>query len=144
MPARPSSCQSPTAVLLTVNVPRCCSRTLAQRSALDTGHSRAKTVNAPSRFTPVLTTTRRWRILMKRTTRAVLAAAAAGSLLLGAAGCSGSDDNTDATKPGGKVELTFWSWVPGIDKVVDQWNSAHPDVHVTVSKQAQGDEEVTK
>jgi multiple sugar transport system substrate-binding protein len=34
--------------------------------------------------------------------------------------------------------------VPGIDKVVAQWNSGHPDIHVTVSKQAQGDDEVTK
>src|SRR5215467_6735730 len=54
---------------------------------------------------------------------------------------SGSSGNNTATQ---KVALTFWSWVPGIDKVVDMWNTSHPNIHVTVSKQAQGDEEVTK
>jgi multiple sugar transport system substrate-binding protein len=78
---------------------------------------------------------------MKPKLRALLLAATAGTLLLSSACSSGGDDATDA---GGKVELTFWSWVPGIDKVVAQWNTAHPDIHVTVSKQAQGDEEVTK
>ncbi|GIG63525.1 sugar ABC transporter substrate-binding protein [Longispora fulva] len=33
---------------------------------------------------------------------------------------------------GGKVELTFWNWVPGMDKVVDKWNAGHPDIHVTI------------
>ncbi|MFG2044216.1 ABC transporter substrate-binding protein [Dactylosporangium sp. NPDC048998] len=79
---------------------------------------------------------------MKRTMRALLVAATTGSLLLSAACSSGTDDASSSS--GGKVELTFWSWVPGIDKVVAQWNAAHPDIHVTVSKQAQGDEEVTK
>ncbi|MEV0127343.1 extracellular solute-binding protein [Dactylosporangium sp. NPDC050688] len=78
---------------------------------------------------------------MKPKIRALLLAATAGTLLLSSACSSGGDDATEA---GGKVELTFWSWVPGIDKVVAQWNAAHPDIHVTVSKQAQGDEEVTK
>ncbi|TDV57208.1 ABC transporter substrate-binding protein [Actinophytocola oryzae] len=54
-------------------------------------------------------------------------------------GCSsgGSDD-------GGKVELTFWTWATDIEKVVDRWNATHPDIHVTVSRQSQGDELVTK
>jgi len=80
---------------------------------------------------------------MKTTLRtSLLAAATAGALLL-AAGC-GDDSGSGDNKTGGKVELTFWSWVPGLDKVVEQWNTAHPDIHVTVSKQAQGDEEITK
>ncbi|WP_433040938.1 ABC transporter substrate-binding protein [Dactylosporangium sp. CS-033363] len=73
--------------------------------------------------------------------RVLLAAAAAGALLITAA-CSSGDDGGDTTS--GKVELTFWSWVPGIDKVVAQWNAANPDIQVSVSKQAQGDEAVTK
>lgn len=44
----------------------------------------------------------------------------------------------------GRIELTFWSWATNIEKVVDKWNDSHPDVHVTVSRQSQGDELVTK
>ena len=29
-----------------------------------------------------------------------------------------------------KVKLTFWSWVPNMDKVVAIWNKAHPDIQV--------------
>jgi multiple sugar transport system substrate-binding protein len=59
------------------------------------------------------------------------------------AACS-SGGGDKSTSSGGKVELSFWSWVPNLDKVVDLWNSSHPDIHVTASKQAQGDEQVTK
>jgi multiple sugar transport system substrate-binding protein len=68
--------------------------------------------------------------------------AVALSACLVAAGCSsGTKSSSDADQ---KVNLTFWSWVPNIDKVVALWNAAHPDIHVDVSKQAQGDDEVTK
>ena len=43
-----------------------------------------------------------------------------------------------------QVNLTYWSWAPNMDKVVDIWNAAHPDIHVTVTKQAAGDDMVTK
>ncbi|GAA1805333.1 extracellular solute-binding protein [Luedemannella flava] len=72
----------------------------------------------------------------------------AAVLLLGvslfAAACNSGGDNGGGTKTDEKVELTFWTWVPNIDKVVEKWNSTHPNIHVTASKQAQGDEEVTK
>ena len=61
--------------------------------------------------------------------------------------CSGSDDKgsaTSTTKPGEKVELTYWTWAPNMDKVVEGWNTAHPDIHVTVNKQDGGDPAVTK
>src|SRR5690242_4911942 len=77
---------------------------------------------------------------MRSNVRALLLATTAGILVLAAACTSGGSGTTTSEN----VELTFWSWVPGIDKVVDSWNTAHPDIHVTVSKQAQGDEEVTK
>jgi multiple sugar transport system substrate-binding protein len=67
-------------------------------------------------------------------------ALAVGTVLVASA-CSSGSGKTTADQ---NVALTFWSWVPGIDTVVAQWNSAHPNIHVTVSKQAQGDEEVTK
>ena len=79
---------------------------------------------------------------MKLKFRAILVAVTAGTLLLSAAACGSDSKGSDTGSK--KVELTFWSWVPGIDKVVDGWNTAHPDIHVTVSKQAQGDEEVVK
>src|SRR6266508_6414252 len=56
--------------------------------------------------------------------------------LTGPGGCglgSGAKDSGPAAAgrtPGEKIELTFWSWVPGVDKAVDLWNSEHPDVKV--------------
>jgi multiple sugar transport system substrate-binding protein len=63
--------------------------------------------------------------------------------------CSGSDDDKGSgsgatTKAGEKVELTYWTWAPNMDKVVEGWNTAHPDIHVTVNKQDGGDPAVTK
>jgi multiple sugar transport system substrate-binding protein len=68
--------------------------------------------------------------------------AAAAALTLGAAlvGCT---DDGDGSGPGGPVELTFWSWVPNIETVVEVWNAANPDVQVTVSEQGAGDDLVT-
>ncbi|WP_203817913.1 ABC transporter substrate-binding protein [Paractinoplanes ferrugineus] len=78
---------------------------------------------------------------MKKTFAGVLATA----LLMTGAACSSSDDSDGGTpKPGEKVELTYWTWAPNMDKVVDGWNTAHPDIHVTVNKQDGGDPAVTK
>jgi multiple sugar transport system substrate-binding protein len=46
-----------------------------------------------------------------------------GSGTAGAASCAPSS---------GPVTLTFTSWVPDIQKVVDIWNKANPDIQVTV------------
>ncbi|AGL20008.1 ABC transporter substrate-binding protein [Actinoplanes sp. N902-109] len=75
--------------------------------------------------------------------RKTIAGVIAASLLLFASGCGGSDDSGDQDA-GGKVELTYWSWTPNMDKVVATWNSAHPDIHVTVNKQDGGDPAVAK
>jgi multiple sugar transport system substrate-binding protein len=64
--------------------------------------------------------------------------------LTAACGSGSGDDKSAGQTPQGKVELTFWSWAPDIDKVVEKWNSTHPNIHVTVSKQAQGDDLLTK
>ncbi|MFC7328425.1 ABC transporter substrate-binding protein [Marinactinospora rubrisoli] len=44
----------------------------------------------------------------------------------------------------GVVELTFWAWAPNMERIVDEWNADRPDVQVTVSNLAQGDNLVTK
>src|SRR5262245_48217988 len=76
--------------------------------------------------------------------RSVGRAFALVSVALLRAACSSGGGGGTSTSSGGKVELTFWSWVPNLDQVVAKWNTAHPDVHVTVSNQAQGDALVTK
>ncbi len=71
--------------------------------------------------------------------RTVAACAAAVLTAVAATGCGSSDDSGD-----GPVELTYWAWAPGLDKVVELWNEAHPDIQVTVKEQASGDDLVTK
>ena len=46
----------------------------------------------------------------------------------------GGGDEPKGRKKGEKITLTFWSWVPGIDKPVDLWNSKNPEVQVKVEK----------
>ncbi|WP_431044737.1 ABC transporter substrate-binding protein [Streptomyces sp. P1-3] len=69
--------------------------------------------------------------------RTLLGGAAAAAAGLALAGC-GSDDDGDGEpkgrKKGEKATLTFWSWVPGIDKPVDLWNSQNPDVQIKLEK----------
>ena len=63
------------------------------------------------------------------------------------AGCSSSSSSSASTTGGSgatAADLTFWSWVPNMDKIVDVWNSSHPGIHVTFSKQAGGDAEAQK
>ena len=72
-----------------------------------------------------------------------LAGALAAVLLLSTA-CSGDDKSDSDAGGGGKVDLTYWSWAPNMDKVVAGWNSTHPDIQVTVNKQDGGDAAVTK
>jgi multiple sugar transport system substrate-binding protein len=73
-----------------------------------------------------------------------IAALILGTALLAACSSGGDKSASTATTSQGKVNLTFWTWVPEIDKVVAKWNQAHPDIHVRVSTQAQGDALVTK
>ncbi|SDC66124.1 carbohydrate ABC transporter substrate-binding protein, CUT1 family [Sanguibacter gelidistatuariae] len=86
---------------------------------------------------------------MRLTTGFKAAAALAAAALL-VTGCSSSDDagtGTDGSTgkaSGEKVELTFWTWAPNMDKVVALWNAENPDIQVTVNKQDGGDPAVTK
>ncbi|MEU8104666.1 extracellular solute-binding protein [Nonomuraea muscovyensis] len=75
-----------------------------------------------------------------------LAAAALAAALV--TGCSGGAQDTaapaDTTAPAENVRLTFWNWVPGMDKVVAVWNKANPSIQVVSSTQAGGDDAATK
>src|ERR1700733_4812154 len=88
--------------------------------------------------------------------RRVRATAIAGVTLaaLVAAGCS-SGGSSSTTPPSGssssssaasgqKATLTFWTWVPNMDKIVATWNQAHPDIQVQVQTQSAGDPYLTK
>jgi len=74
------------------------------------------------------------------------AAVVATTVALMVTACSGggSDPAGGSAEAAGPVDLTFWAWAPNIDKVVDIWNAAHPDIQVTVNKQDGGDPAVTK
>ncbi|WP_436529775.1 ABC transporter substrate-binding protein [Actinoplanes sp. HUAS TT8] len=75
----------------------------------------------------------------------VLATLTAATLFMTACSSS-SDDKTDSgsTTSNEKVALNYWSWAPNMDKVVEGWNSTHPNIQVTVNKQDGGDPAVTK
>jgi multiple sugar transport system substrate-binding protein len=92
-----------------------------------------------------------------RTVTVTGAVAGAALAALVAAGCSSSSSSTpaaggsssasstsSAASSSGKVTLTFWTWVPNMDKIVATWNQAHPDIQVQVQSQAGGDAELTK
>ncbi|MFJ2033612.1 ABC transporter substrate-binding protein [Streptosporangium sp. NPDC087985] len=83
-----------------------------------------------------------------RTNRLAVAAATVLAATL-AAGCSGGSPAPAApaaqsAAPAEQVKLTFWTWAPGMDKIAAVWNQAHPDIQVTVSKQAGGDDAAAK
>jgi len=62
---------------------------------------------------------------MKSTFVPLLAVVTAAALLSTACG-SGGPTSDGGEKPGEKVELTYWSWAPNMDKVVEGWNAATP------------------
>jgi multiple sugar transport system substrate-binding protein len=71
--------------------------------------------------------------VLQRSRRALLTGLV---LAVALAGCGSGSDTSDDTgtsggrKPGEKIEMTFWSWVPGVDKAVALWNSKNPEVQV--------------
>lgn len=72
------------------------------------------------------------------------AAALLAATALTLAGCSGSGDNAKAPAESGPVKLSYWGWAPNMDKVVDVWNKAHPDITVNYVKVDSGDPSITK
>ncbi|MET9827874.1 extracellular solute-binding protein [Streptomyces sp. NPDC006385] len=84
--------------------------------------------------------TKRRRLLFKSAATCVAVALGATAL----AACGSEDASED---PSGPVALTYWTWTPGMDKVVDLWNKGpgkKDQITVTVKKQASGDTLVTK
>jgi multiple sugar transport system substrate-binding protein len=65
----------------------------------------------------------------RRKLLAVCAAALAMTTMAGTAAC-GTDTPAG---PAEKVTLTFWSWVPKIDKAVALWNSKNPNIQVQLN-----------
>ncbi|KZM37104.1 ABC transporter substrate-binding protein [Oerskovia enterophila] len=80
---------------------------------------------------------------MRLSTGTKAAAIIASAALLMTA-CSSGSGGSDAPAADGPVELTFWTWAPNVDKVVETWNAANPDIQVTVNKQDGGDPAITK
>jgi hypothetical protein len=67
---------------------------------------------------------------VRRTARAIAAGFVVAALAL--AGCAPADT------AGGPVTLEFLAWGSNIDKRIEVWNQAHPDVQVTISAPACG------
>jgi len=74
-------------------------------------------------------------MLTKKRAVAVALLTAATVVLTGCATSGSSDTTTDAgaCEPStGKVDLTFTTWIPGMEDAVAVWNKANPDIQVKV------------
>lgn len=77
-------------------------------------------------------------------TRKWAAALLAGALFIATlAACSNSGTTGTSAAPAcapatGKVTLSFWSWVPGMQQVVDLWNGSHPNIQVKLTETPTG------
>src|SRR5437016_40231 len=70
--------------------------------------------------------------------------AAALVLMTPLAACGGSSSSGSSTTSSGPVNLTYWSWIGGMDKQVALFNQAHPNIHVTVQNVGSGPVEYDK
>lgn len=72
---------------------------------------------------------------MNRFIRRGVVGALTAILAVSVAGCGAGDEEDTAQQSGcepadGPVTLEYYSWVPGIDKVIDIWNAKNPDIQV--------------
>jgi multiple sugar transport system substrate-binding protein len=74
---------------------------------------------------------------VRRRNRCLLAIATAAAGLALAA-CSSGGSSASTSTGSGKVTLTFWTWVPGISQSVNEWNKAHPGIHVNLDETTSG------
>src|SRR6266699_4831813 len=70
--------------------------------------------------------------------------AAALVLMAPLAACGGGSSSGGSTTSSGPVNLTYWSWIGGMDKQVALFNQAHPNIHVTVQNVGAGTVEYNK
>jgi multiple sugar transport system substrate-binding protein len=104
-----------------------------------TAHGLSATTGSPKR------SRRRGRSRWHGRTIAIAAAAVAAVLAAGCSSAGGTSSSESSSAPSQqKVTLSFWTWVPNMDKIVAIWNKAHPDIQVQVQTQAGGDAELTK
>jgi len=70
----------------------------------------------------------------------VLAACGGGGDEGGGGGGGGGEEQASACPPsgGGRANLTFWSWVPGVDEAVEVWNRDNPNIQVRVRETPAG------
>ncbi|GHI09814.1 sugar ABC transporter substrate-binding protein [Streptomyces cellostaticus] len=69
------------------------------------------------------------------------------AVVLGATALTACGSGDDSKAESGPVSLTYWTWTPGMDKVVDLWNKGpgkKDKITVTAKKQAGGDTLITK
>jgi multiple sugar transport system substrate-binding protein len=71
-------------------------------------------------------------------------AALTAAALFTTTACSSDTGTENQSDPTEKVELTYWTWAPNMDKVTAAWNAKNPNIQVTVNKQDGGDPAVTK
>ncbi|QNP68793.1 extracellular solute-binding protein [Streptomyces roseirectus] len=79
--------------------------------------------------------------------RRLVATAIAVTLGATALAACGSSDGDGGSESSGPVSLTYWTWTPGMDKVVKLWNDGPgkaDQIKVTAQKQASGDDLVAK
>jgi multiple sugar transport system substrate-binding protein len=81
----------------------------------------------------------RWVPLVIAPVLLATACSSSGDSTGGSTGAAGQSGSAAACEPtGGQVNLEFWTWVPGMDKVVAKWNAANPDIQVTVKNTPAG------
>ena len=108
-------------------------------TACSSGSSTASSPSTTSAAAaPAATTSAAAAAAATSATAAASATSAAPAATAAATSAPSTAAATSAAPNTAKTQLTFWSWVPNIAKVVALWNSSHPDIHVTVNTQAQG------
>ncbi|MCM2428481.1 ABC transporter substrate-binding protein [Streptomyces sp. RKAG337] len=86
--------------------------------------------------------------------RSLLTAATAAVLALGLTACGGSGTGTGGSSQadpaavrealGKPADITFWTWVPNIDKTVALFEKKYPKIHVKVVNVGQSEAQYTK
>jgi multiple sugar transport system substrate-binding protein len=72
---------------------------------------------------------------------ASIATLAVAGLALAGCSSSGADSGASSDKP---VTLTFWSWAPGSQKIVAEWNKTHPNIQVKYTDAGGGNDSSAK